>query len=41
MNDIIIKNTKIIDGTGSPAYFGDITIKNSKIVSINKMEESA
>ena len=29
--DIIIKNTKIVDGTGSPGYHGDIAIKSKKI----------
>lgn len=41
MNDIIIKNTKIVDGTGEPPFMGDIAIKESKIVEIGKIEESA
>lgn len=29
--DIIIKNGTIVDGTGAPAYYGDIAIKGDKI----------
>lgn len=32
MLDVLIKNAKIIDGTGSPAYVGDIGIQGEKIV---------
>ena len=36
MFDLLIKNGKIIDGTGSPSYFADIAIKDGKIVKIGK-----
>lgn len=36
MYDIIIKNGKIIDGTGSPAFDSDLAIKDGKIVRIDK-----
>jgi len=36
MYDLIIKNGKIIDGTGSPSYHADIAIKNGKISRIAK-----
>ncbi len=36
MYDLIIKNGKIIDGTGSPSYFADVAIKDGKIVKIGK-----
>ena len=26
--DVLIKNAKIIDGSGEPAYFGSVGIKN-------------
>jgi len=32
--DILIKNGQIIDGTGNPAYSGDISISNGKITNI-------
>ena len=34
MYDLIIKNGKIIDGTGSPSYFSDVAVKDGKIVKI-------
>lgn len=36
MYDLIIKNGKIIDGTGSPSYYSDLAIKDGKIVRIAK-----
>ena len=36
MFDLILKNGKIIDGTGSPAFFADIAIKDGKIARIAK-----
>ncbi len=35
--DIIIKNGKIIDGTGNSWFYGDIAVKDGKIVSIGKL----
>lgn len=37
MYDLIIRNGKIIDGTGSPWYYGDIAIEQGKIVKIGKL----
>jgi N-acyl-D-amino-acid deacylase len=34
MHDQVIRNGKIVDGTGSPAYYGDIAIDGGKIVSV-------
>ncbi|MBP3337281.1 MAG: D-aminoacylase [Clostridia bacterium] len=36
MYNLIIKNAKIIDGTGSPSFFSDIGIKEDKIAKIAK-----
>ena len=36
MYDIVIKNGKIIDGSGNEPYFADIAIKNGKISKIDK-----
>ncbi len=41
MDDILIKNTKIIDGTGRPAFIGNIAIKDSKIMSTDSSSGSA
>lgn len=35
--DIIIRNGKIIDGTGNSWYYGDIAVKDGKIISIGKL----
>jgi len=39
--DIIIKNANIVDGTGSPAFKGDIGIRRDKIVSIGDVNGGA
>ena len=36
MYDVVIKNGKIVDGTGSPAYWSDLAIKDGKIARIAK-----
>ena len=41
MYDIIIKNAKIIDGTGNPCYRSDVAIKDGKIARIGKGLEGA
>ena len=30
--DVLIKNAKIIDGSGEPSYYGDVGIDRGKIV---------
>lgn len=37
MFDLIIRNGKIIDGTGSPWYYGDIAVKDGKIAKIGRL----
>jgi len=39
--DLVFKNLKIIDGTGAPAFYGDIGIKNDTIMDIGKISEQA
>ena len=34
MYDVLIKNGQIVDGSGKAAFFGDIAVKDGKIVSI-------
>src|ERR1700733_10510769 len=34
--DILIKNGKIIDGTGNNWHYGDIAIKNGRIIKMGK-----
>jgi len=38
--DLVIKNGKIVDGTGNPWFKADIGIKNGKIVKIGRIDES-
>lgn len=40
-NDLLIKNTKIVDGTGKAAYKGNIAIKGDKIVRVGKFKGEA
>ncbi len=35
MNDLLIQNGRIIDGTGAPAYTGSLLIRDGKIAAIN------
>ncbi len=36
--DILIKNGRIIDGTGNSWYYADLAIKNGKVIAIGKLE---
>jgi N-acyl-D-amino-acid deacylase len=36
--DILIKNGRIIDGTGNPWFYGDVAIKDGKILKVGKLE---
>jgi N-acyl-D-amino-acid deacylase len=38
--DLIIKNGRIVDGTGNPWFYGDVAIKNGKIEKIGKIDAS-
>ena len=39
--DIIIRNTSIIDGTGSPAWTGDVAVKEGRIAAVGTVSGSA
>jgi N-acyl-D-amino-acid deacylase len=38
--DILIKNGRLVDGTGSPAVHADIAIKNGKVAAIGKLDSA-
>ncbi|MFK7916358.1 MAG: amidohydrolase family protein [Pseudomonadales bacterium] len=38
MYDLIIKNGRIVDGTGLPAYHGDVGVRDGKISKLGKVE---
>src|SRR5690349_10745894 len=39
--DLLIKNGRIIDGSGMPSFMGDIAVKNGKIAEIGKLSGAA
>jgi len=39
--DLLIKNGRIVDGSGGPAYRGDVAVKDGKIVEIGKLSGAA
>lgn len=41
MLDILIRNARVIDGSGSPSYQGCIGVKDGKIVTVNGNEDAA
>ena len=41
MLDLVLKNGKIVNGTGNPWFYGDIGIKGSEIVEIVRISETA
>ena len=34
MYDVLIKNGQIVDGSGSPAFYADLAVKDGKIIKI-------
>jgi N-acyl-D-amino-acid deacylase len=38
--DLVIRNGRIIDGTGSPWYVGDVGIRNGRIAAIGRLQEA-
>lgn len=41
MLDIVLTNGRILDGTGNPWFYGDIGVKDGKIVQIGKVESES
>jgi N-acyl-D-amino-acid deacylase len=37
--DLIIKNGRIIDGTGNSWYYGDVAVKDGKIIRVGKLQD--
>ena len=39
--DLLIKNGRVVDGSGEPSFYADVALKNGKIVGVGKFSESA
>ena len=39
--DLLIKNGRIVDGSGGPSFRGDVAVKDGKIVEIGKLSAPA
>ena len=39
--DVLIKNGRVVDGSGMPSFHGDVAIKDGKIVEIGKLSGAA
>ena len=39
--DLLIKNGRIVDGSGMPSFHGDVAIKDGKIVELGKLSGPA
>jgi hypothetical protein len=39
--DILIKNGRIVDGTGNPWYLDDVAVRNGKIVAVGRLKGTA
>ena len=35
--DLLVKNGRIIDGSGGPSFYGDVAVKDGKIVEVGKL----
>lgn len=41
MLDLIVKNGRLVDGTGNPWLFGDVGVKDDKIVAVGQVDQGA
>ncbi|HPG63424.1 MAG TPA: amidohydrolase family protein, partial [Casimicrobium sp.] len=41
MHDLVIRDAKIVDGSGAPAVYGDVAVDNGKIVQVNGAKAAA
>jgi N-acyl-D-aspartate/D-glutamate deacylase len=39
--DLLIKNARVIDGTGMPGYGADVAVQNGRIAAIGRLQETA
>src|SRR6185437_1556335 len=39
--DLIVRNGRIVDGTGNPWFYGDLAVRGGRIVAIGKIADTA
>jgi N-acyl-D-aspartate/D-glutamate deacylase len=39
--DVVIRNGRVVDGTGNPWYFGDVAVKGDRIVAVGRVPEGS
>src|SRR5687767_7038562 len=40
-HDLVIRNGRIVDGTGNPWFYGDVAVKGDRITQIGRIDGSA
>ena len=41
MYDLLIRNARIVDGTGAPWFYGDLAVKDGRIAALGKLSGEA
>jgi len=41
MHDLVIRNARVVDGTGAPAYAGEVAVKDGRIVAVGPRVEGS
>ena len=41
MHDLLIRNGRVVDGTGSPWYWADVAVKDNQIVAVGRLDGDA
>ena len=36
--DLVVRNGRIVDGSGAPAFVGDVAVQSGKIAALGKIE---